>query len=489
MQRPSGVARVLGGALALLALNVAAPGEELPTRWQVPPGSPLEHAAAGFAKILCSALFITGRDLAPAIEEDGFFVAPRAERSGLTPSVDRDQQAVHVRLANGVTRSAQRFADQGCVSLPPGARSVSFTPTAVASTLPAAAMQPWPMGDVLPDRAVAPDLDPVELARAVATAFTPPEALTAAFVVAHRGRIVAERYQAGVDVATPLPGWSMGKSLTATLMGQLVHDGTYQLWSPAPITEWQQPKDPRGAIRIADLLRMSSGLRFVAPQDPDFDPARGYPDHVYVYTGAIDAYQWAISRPPQWPPNRVGRYRNSDPLVLNALIKQAVLKRGEDYLSYPQRRLFDRLGIRGFVLETDPYGNFLLQGYELAPARDWVRLGLLYLQDGIWNGERLLPEGWTDFVRTPAPAWQQPVYGGMFWLNRTRQWPVPEDAYYMAGSGGQYTIIIPTHDLVVVRLGHDKGEALGTGALARALARLMAAVPQARAPWQPSRSP
>jgi len=127
MQRPSGVARVLAGALALLALNVAAPGEELPTRWQVPPGSPLEHAAAGFAKILCSALFITGRDLAPAIEEDGFFVAPRAERSGLTPSVDRDQQAVHVRLANGVTRSAQRFADQGCVSLPPGARSVALS--------------------------------------------------------------------------------------------------------------------------------------------------------------------------------------------------------------------------------------------------------------------------------------------------------------------------------------------------------------------------
>src|SRR5262249_60950688 len=104
---------------------------------------------------------------------------------------------------------------------------------------------------------------------------------------------------------------------------------------------------------------------------------------------------------------------------------------------------------------------------------------------GIWNGERLLPEGWTDFVRTPAPAWQQPGYGGMFWLNRTRQWPVPEDAYYMAGSGGQYTIIIPTHDLVVVRLGPEKGEALGTAALARALARLMAAVPQARAPWQP----
>jgi CubicO group peptidase (beta-lactamase class C family) len=234
---------------------------------------------------------------------------------------------------------------------------------------------------------------------------------------------------------------------------------------------------------------MSSGLRFVAPQDPDFNPARGYPDHLYVYTGAIDAFQWAISRPAQWLPNSVGRYRNSDPLVLNALIKRAALSRGEEYLSYPQRRLFDRLGIRHFVLETDPYGNFLLQGYELGAARDWLRLGLLYLNDGVWNGERLLPEGWSNFVRTPAPAWSQPVYGALFWLNRTGSWPVPEDAYYMAGSGGQFTIIVPTHDLVVVRLGHYAGDALGIAALARALELLIAAVPQTRQAWQPAAEP
>jgi CubicO group peptidase (beta-lactamase class C family) len=445
--------------------------------------------AAGFAKILCSALFISGRDLAAAIEEDGFFVAPRAERKHLKPQVDAGEQAVSVSLPNGVTRTARRFADQGCISLPAGARSVFFTPIEVASTRPDAATEPWPMGDRLPETPIAADIDQDKLNAAVAAAFHPPQALTAALVVAHKGRIIAERYRTGLDPGTPLAGWSMGKSLTATLMGQLIHDGSYRLWSPAPVEEWQQPHDPRRDIRIADLLRMSSGLRFVAPQDPDFDPARGYPDHLYVYTGAIDAYQWAISRPAQWLPNTMGRYRNSDPLVLNALIKRAVVARGEAYLSYPQRRLFDRLGIRRFVLETDPYGNFLLQGYELAAARDWLRLGLLYLQDGVWQGERLLPEGWIDFVRTPAPAWSAPIYGGMFWLNRLRQWPLPEDAYYMAGSGGQYTLIIPTHDLVVVRLGHDKGDAFGVGALTRALARLLEAVPQARAPWQPSRSP
>jgi CubicO group peptidase (beta-lactamase class C family) len=125
----------------------------------------------------------------------------------------------------------------------------------------------------------------------------------------------------------------------------------------------------------------------------------------------------------------------------------------------------------------------------LGGARDWLRLGLLYLQDGVWNGERLLPQGWADFVRTPAPAWPQPVYGAFFWLNRTKRWPVPQDAYYMAGSGGQYTIIIPTHDLVVVRLGHFKGAERGNAALYRALELLLQAVPQVRQPWQPPSDP
>jgi CubicO group peptidase (beta-lactamase class C family) len=137
------------------------------------------------------------------------------------------------------------------------------------------------------------------------------------------------------------------------------------------------------------------------------------------------------------------------------------------------------------VLEPDPYGNFLLNGYDLGSGRDWLRLGLLYLQDGVWNGQRLLPEGWTDFVRTPAPAWSKPIYGAFFWLNRMKSWPVPKDAYYMAGAGGQYTIIVPTHDLVVVRLGHYKGQPAGDKALYRSLELLMQTVPQVREPWQP----
>jgi CubicO group peptidase (beta-lactamase class C family) len=480
------VAMITAGLLLPGAVCTAQEPPELPTRWEVPPGDPLEHETAGLAKILCSAIFITGRDVATAMEEDGFFVAPREMRGAIADTVvDREAQAVHVTLANGVTRSARRVGDQGCVTLPRGRDTVFFMPTAVESSLPDAATMSWPMGDRLPDEPLPPGVDRAKLDAAVAAAFAPAEALTAAFVVVHKGRLVAERYQDGLDHTTRLPGWSMGKSITATLIGQLIQEGVYDLWAPAPVAEWQGADDPRRGIRIADLLRMSSGLRFVAPQDPDYDPARGYADHLYVYTGAGDAVRWAITRPPQWPPNTVGRYRNSDPLALMRLVKQAAAARGEEDLSYPQRRLFDKLGIRRMVLETDAYGNFLLNGYELAPGRDWARLGLLYLQDGVWDGERLLPEGWVDFVRTPAPAWAQPVYGGMFWLNRTGAWPLPADAFYMAGAGGQYTIIIPTHDLVVVRLGHYKGQYAGDQALWRALGLLRDSVPQVREAWQP----
>jgi len=462
---------------------------EFPTVWEVPPGDPVELEGAGLAKVLCSAVFITGRQLAAAMEEDGFFVSPPAGRRAVKAvTVDSEEHAVRVTLPDGVTRSAKLYGDQGCITLPRGAPSVFFTPVRVELRRTDAEL-PWPVGDRLPETPLPSEVDSAKAAAAAAAAFDPAEALTAAFVVAYHGRIIAERYQSGLNHATRLPGWSMGKSITATLLGQLVQEGVYDLWASAPVDEWHKSGDPRHAVRIADLLRMSSGLRFVAPQDPDFDPARGYPDHLYVYTGAIDAYRWAITRPAQWPPNTVARYRNSDPLVINHLIKKAVIARGEEYLSYPQRHLFDKLGIRNMVLETDPYGNFLLQGYELGGARDWLRLGLLYLQDGVWNGERLLPPGWADFVRTPAPAWPQPVYGAFFWLNRTKRWPVPQDAYFMAGSGGQYTIIIPTHDLVVVRLGHYKGAEQGERALRRALELLMQAVPQVRQPWQPPFAP
>ena len=124
------------------------------------------------------------------------------------------------------------------------------------------------------------------------------------------------------------------------------------------------------------------------------------------------------------------------------------------------------------MLETDPWGNFLISGYDYGTARNWARLGLLYLRDGVWNGQRLLPEGFTKFVSTPAPAWRRPEYGGQFWINGIGHWNLPRDAYFMSGAGGQHTFIVPSHDLVVVRMGHQRGSQVGSKLLNQSLRRV-----------------
>ncbi|MFP6763280.1 MAG: serine hydrolase, partial [Planctomycetaceae bacterium] len=319
---------------------------ELQTTSAPPPGHPLEHHASGFAKILCSAVFVTGLTPEFAAENIGYFTAPYEVRSQMKWRVDRTDRAVHVTLPNGVTRTAKFIGDLGCLTLPRGQSRPFFEPPDIKSALPDAATTTWPMGDMLPGGRLPADLDATIIRKAVNAAFEPSEALTAACVVTWKGQIVGERYRDGITMHTPLESWSMGKSLTATLLGTLIRDGVYSLDQPAPIPEWQNEADPRRKIRIADILHMSSGLRFRAPQDPDFDPADGYPDHRYIYTGAVNSFQWATERPLQWAPNTVGRYRNSDPVTANYLIRLAVEKRGEDYHSFPQRALFDRLGMR-----------------------------------------------------------------------------------------------------------------------------------------------
>jgi CubicO group peptidase (beta-lactamase class C family) len=465
------------------ALIARARALELDTPYEPPPGDPLELDAAGYASVLCSAVFVTGLDPAFAQESVGYFTAPVASRAKLAPpEIDRRARAVRVTLPNGVVREARYFGSQGCVALPKGQTTVNFTPVTIKSTLPDARRRPWPMGDASAAQTPLPaELDAAKIKAALAAAFDPAEEMTAAFVATWKGRIIAEGYGPGITPHTPLESWSMGKSITATLMGMLIKDGVYSLDQPAPIPEWQTPGDPRAAIRIRDLLNMSGGLRIRAHLDPGFDPNGPYPDHLFYYTGAVDTFKYAATRPVQYPAGQVGRYRNTDPVLVNYLIRLAVERRGENYLSYPQRALFDRLGIRSAVLEPDPFGNLILQGYGYLSARDWTRLGLLYLQDGVWNGERLLPEGFVTFASTPGPAWvadKRPIYGGFFWINGDRGYPIPTDAYFMAGSGGQNVFIIPSHDLVVTRLGHYKGSLAGNTSVKKALTLLIEGTPE-----------
>jgi CubicO group peptidase (beta-lactamase class C family) len=471
--------RSLPIALLVTLLSAAAVARQRTQTNYIPAGSPLELGLAGYAKVLCSAVFVSGRDPQEAAHNSGYFVMPPELADKPTWTIDREQKVVRMTL-DGITREAKHYGDQGCIIHQKDNPRIFFTPVAVRSRLPDARTQPWPMGDRTDEQPLPAGIDRDKLYAAVEAAFADPAALTAGFIVVHEGRIIAERYMPGITPDTQLESWSMGKSITSTLFALLVKDGTYTLEQPAPVPLWQKPGDARGAIRNIDLLRMSSGLRFIATQDPDYTPDKGYPDHFYIYTGAVDGFEYSINKPLQFPVNTEGRYRNCDPLTIGYLIKQAVTKRGEEYLTFPQRALFDRIGIRRQVLETDPYGNFLLTGYDYGTPRNWARLGLLYLQDGVWQGERILPEGWTKFVSTPAPAWKQPVYGGLFWINGDSGWNIPKDAYFMAGAGGQNTFIIPSHDLVVVRMGHFRGAAAGRKSLNAAFTHLMMAVAPGR---------
>ncbi|MCY4265500.1 MAG: serine hydrolase [Gammaproteobacteria bacterium] len=465
------------------SLNTRADFFRLDKTYIPPPGEALHHHTAGFAKILCSAVFITGLDAADATANMGGFISPFDQRRYVTDiRIDRVREEVSLVLPDGVVRSARRYDSQGCIAHPLGETAINFNSSVVETQLPLAHSAIWPMGDVVPDEPWPGGLDVEKVQRALDTGFGPDEAQTLGLVVTWKGRLLGERYGSKVDIHTPLESWSMTKSLTGTLMGVLIKQGEYQLWQKAPIPEWQvDPNDPRQAIRIGDIMRMSSGIMINAPSDPDYDTST-YADHFYLYTGGVNQYHYAATRPAEYPPNTVGRYRNTDPVLTSYLIRLAVEGRGEDYHSFPQRALFDKLGIRNGLIETDPYGNFLGQGLAFMSARDWARLGNLYLQDGLWNGERILPEGYVKYASTTAPAWEsdgRPVYGGaFFWVdNEVGDDGMPK-MFSMRGAGGQSTTIIPSHEMVIVRIGKYTGASAGSQALTEMIPMLLKAVPQ-----------
>ncbi|WP_219418950.1 serine hydrolase domain-containing protein [Pseudonocardia nigra] len=475
---------------------------------------PLHLVLATPAKVLCSAVFLSGRSLEDARRHsllhalfvhhlhdvllDLVEVAVDDDERAVTVSVPLDRatvekivtgyrayygdldanwQAETERLVTlgSVSRTAQFLGDQGSVIVPSDDRSLGFTPVSVRTTLPDPGTQDWPMGD-----AAGAEISPVDreaVAAAIDDGFRGDLTATAAVVVLHRGEIVGERYRDGIDAYTQLESWSMGKSLTGTLIGVLIQQGHLSLDQPAPIREWQGAGDPRADIRIRDLMQMSGGLLYSGQDDPRRRWPLGVPEHLYIYSDAVNAFERAISAPAEHTPGTVGRYRNCDPLTLGAIVRRTVTEKlGENYHQWPQAALFDRIGIRRQVLETDWYGNFLLTGFDYGTARNWSRLGQLYLQDGIWEGERVLPKGWSEFVSTPAPGWDEPRYGGQFWLNGTREFDLPEEAYFMAGYGEQRVFVVPSAELVVVRMGHRSDTDAPREATNAMLRQLMEAV-------------
>jgi hypothetical protein len=313
-------------------------------------------------------------------------------------------------------------------------------------------------------------------------AFVEPDARhrrrTLAVVVVQHGRIVAEKYAPGIGPDTPLLGWSMTKSVMNALVGVLVRDRRLAVDAPVSLPEWQHPGDPRATITLDELLRMSSGLCF------DEGMTSVGSDVMRMLFGRGDVAAFAASKELAFAPGTTWQYSSGTSNIIARVIRN-VLRDEAAYLTFPRRALFDRLGMKSAVLETDASGTFVGSSYMYATARDWARFGMLYLQDGVWNGERILPEGWVAYTTSPAPADAHRRYGAQFWLQVPEEYAgadplLPAPAFHAAGHEGQFVTVVPSRELVVVRLGRTRyPEAWDHSAFVRdVLAALNAPLPE-----------
>ncbi|MDQ8758152.1 serine hydrolase [Sphingosinicella sp. LHD-64] len=402
---------------------------------------------AGVALEACGAVFLTGLPASDFLSHSGLFWIG-ARGTVAPPIVDRRRGRVTVR-AEGRSRTATHVRGQGCTladDLPPASREPVAPSTGADWTV---------SRERLPASAAA------AIDRAVARAFSDPAARTSAVLVVHRGAIVAERYAPGITATTPLAGWSMTKTVQAALVGLLAGEGLIRLRDPVPIEEWTG--DDRRSIRWLDLLRMSGGLRCSDGRGYDARRwhAEGYPDHLAAVVQP-DTFAWALARPAEFPAGRIGRYRNCDTVALSAAIDRVLRRHGRSFAAWPRAALYEPIGMTSMTVSSDARGNPVMTGFGHATARDWGRFGQFLLQDGTWNGERLLDADFMDMLRAPAPAWVAagtPDYAGQLWLARSRldDPELPEDSYAMLGIDGQAMWIIPSHDLVVLRLGFGGG--------------------------------
>lgn len=419
----------------------------------------LTVASAFYAKTVCSGVFVSGRKAGDVIAEDVLAdIMPGMRR--IHASIDREKGLVRTSLYGLARRSALYRRGLGCTLLNGASEEALLSQTRGLVPLePAPAPRaPWPEGEVVETQRPPPGVDPARLRAALDDAFAEADAdalkRTRAVVVVYKGRIVAERYARGVGADMPLPGWSLGKSITAALTGILVREGLLKTAASGLFPEWRNAGDARARITLDQLLRMTGGLDFDAPHE------RALSDVRRMLFLERDAAAYARRRPAVAEPGSWWQYGSGSSVLVNALIRDAVTKQGPDYFRFPRRALFNPLGMRSAVLEPDAAGTFLSPAFAYASARDWARFGLFILRDGVWNGKRILPEGWVGYCISPTPA-SGGLYGAHFWRRvppflrppGASERRLPEDRFYMLGHDGQMVAMIPSRDLVVVRLG------------------------------------
>ena len=266
-----------------------------------------------------------------------------------------------------------------------------------------------------------------------------------AFVVLHKGGIVAEHYDQGIGPDTKLLSWSMAKSFVNALVGMMVKDSLIDIHAPLPIPEWQD--DDRKTITLHDLMQMQSGLEW----NEDYG-ARS--DVNVMLHCEEDMGLYALQKPLEYKPGTHWYYSSGSTNIVVRYLR-SLFSSDEAFLSYMRERLFAPLGIRNAIFEQDMSGTPVGSSYLYITAKNFARFGQMYLDDGCVDDERILPEGWVDYTCTPASN-SENRYGAFFWLNRGGKYPdVPKDMYWCDGHDGQCIFIIPSCQLVVVILGYS----------------------------------
>jgi CubicO group peptidase (beta-lactamase class C family) len=403
------------------------------------------------AKTMCSCVYVMQRDPESVVQKElTVFPGLSSANVGFDPS----DSSVTATLLGSKSKAIFRKG-LGCTLLAERSEQELRQQKVELPNPPALSQDSvrWPSGDKTGDVLPA-GLNYQQIKEVVDSAFVdidPKNPIyTHAVVVVYDGQLVAEKYGQGFNKDSRLMGWSMTKSITNALIGILVKQGKLKTEEPAPVPEWQQ--DDRKQITLNNLLQASSGLKW---SETYFLPG----DFHNMFIHSDDKGGYAAGKKMTHQPNEYFEYSSGTTNLLSKIVRQTA--GDKDYYRFVYEQLFYKIGMNHALLEPDASGTFVGSSYGYASARDWARFGLLYLNDGVWNGERILPEGWVKYSSTPAPAAPLQEYGAQWWLNagekgnplHCHEPGLPGEAVIAEGFERQFVVIIPSKKLVIVRLG------------------------------------
>jgi CubicO group peptidase (beta-lactamase class C family) len=454
-------------------------------------GNPPRIATGYVSHIVCSYIFVAGLELGRVDEEEitnnpaftGFHWA-------LHYQVDRERRELTARAIGLFESRAVYREGLGCINLNGERPPPALTQAEIDVEESAPALLPPIAGPAV----VAPT--DADLKAALDRAFAEPGGKavrrTHAVVIVHDGRVVAERYAPGFEVETPVHGWSATKSVINALVGILVRQGKLNVEAPAPIAAWQTPGDPRQRITPDELLRMESGLDLGNSLTAGFSTA--WDTSARMMFDEPDMAAFAERAPLAAAPRTRWNYANGNTAILARIVRDNVGGRAVDVLRFAHRELFGPLGIRHATLEVDSTGSPIGGAFLFATPREWARFGMLFLDDGIVGGKRILPEGWVRYSTRPTPN-AFVGYGAGWWINSgdsqgarfRREHGMPADAFMAQGIYGQTVVVVPSERLVIARFGTTYDLRMAMVDISKLVADTIAALHRsaARRPVQP----